>query len=131
MDEHHKNRALGALILALLLAPGLAPRLLPTPDRALPPLEPPSSAAVAAELGWPVACDEGDPAVWSALPGIGAARARALASAARRGAIDQPDDLLRVPGFGIKMAAAVAGRIAWSAGNTSSSTFSHMAEAEQ
>ena len=131
MDEQRANRALGGLILALVLAPGLASGLLPPPPAPAPPLEPPADAAVAAELGWPIASNESDPAVWSSLAGIGPARARGLAEAAARGELLGPDDLLRVPGFGIKMAAVVADRVAWPGAHTSSSTRSSGVKASQ
>lgn len=127
MDSLHTHRALGRLILALALAPAL----LPAAPTAMPPLEPPADPRVAVGLGWPLSPGEGDPSVWSALPGIGPARAAALSSAACAGALSAPEDLLRVPGFGIKMAAVVAERVSWRSTVPSSSTCTSMAKAPQ
>ncbi len=126
MDDLRSSWALGGLILALLLLPGLARRAPPPP----PPLEPPPWASAAADLGWPLAPGESDPAAWSSLPGIGPARARALADAARAGELQRPDDLLRVPGFGIKMAAVVAERVAWTSEEPSSKACTMSTKAE-
>ncbi len=130
MDENRTTRALAGLILAALLSPALLPGILDQGPPPVPPLEPPVDAAIAAELGWPIAPDEPDPSVWSALSGIGPARARTLADAATAGDLATPDDLLRVPGFGIKMAAVVGARVAWAPRNTSSITSGTVTETE-
>lgn len=120
MDDQRAQRALGGILLALVLIPAL----LPGADPAPPPLDRPSDPVVAAALGWPLDPAEPDPAVWSTLPGIGPSRAALLADAAARGGISCPDEVLRLPGFGIKMAAVVSSRVSWSTSKPSSSACS-------
>jgi hypothetical protein len=127
MDDDRARRALGGLILALILAPaGWS-----APAAAPPVLVAPDPPAAAAALGWPIAAGETNPAVWQTLPGIGPSRAEVLAAAAAQGSLQQPDDLLRLPGFGIKMAGAVAPRVLWAAEEPSSTTFGFRTEHQQ
>ncbi|MEE2829907.1 MAG: hypothetical protein VX498_12020 [Myxococcota bacterium] len=83
----------------------------PVPDFPVPAELPSSHSAVL--LGWPVACDEPDPAVWAALSGVGPVRGAALAELAVAGKLRSPTDLLRVRGIGIKMAAQIAPWVRW------------------
>lgn len=82
----------GDLLLAmLLLTVTLAARLAPPP----PSLDEVTRAA-AHQID--VTCATA--AEWRSLPGLGAARAEALAEAARRGELRAPEDIMKVPGIG-------------------------------
>ena len=112
MGADDRTDAVGGLLLALIL--GIAVAIAAPPPPSVPadlPARPPGVAAVA--LGWPISAECGDPAAWEALPRIGPARAAALAEHAAGGHLRAPPDLLQVPGIGIKMAALVAPRVAW------------------
>ncbi|GEM_PF-3555798 len=117
MDRHADADARGLAALAVLLLISLAPGARPDPPSvetpeallaALPGDVPPRRRVA---LGLPVPCGTTDPRVFEALPGVGPARGRALAEAARAGALRGPEDLLRIPGFGSKMAARIAPRL--------------------
>ena len=56
---------------------------------------------------------EADPAVWLELSGVGPTLSGRLAAAASRGELRRPDDLLQVPGIGVRMAAMLAPSIRW------------------
>mgnify|MGYP002633854212 CR=1 FL=1 len=114
MERDGRTDALGGLILALLLCVTLQAQAGPAPFvSALPAL--PDDPALQAAFGAPVSSNCDDPRAWEALPGIGPKRADLLADAARQGLLRQPDDLLRVQGIGIKMAAVLAPRVHWQA----------------
>jgi hypothetical protein len=107
-----RSDALGGLVLAVLIV-ACAQIGTPAPSRPgdAPPARPSGAAAVA--LGWPIASDCAEARLWEALPAVGPQRAAALAAAAKAGVLRDPADLLRVPGIGIKMATALAPRVAW------------------
>ena len=123
MDSCATQSALGAISLALVLVAWSALSSLPGPAHpgaafeptATPPTgaDPRSSAA----LGWPVSCDEADPAVWAELRGVGPTRAASIAAAARRGMLREPQALLQVDGIGVTMAGKLTPRIQWSSGS--------------
>ena len=110
MDRDRRTDALGLLILSLLLH-AATPRPSDAPAGAAPERPTALSAAEQVRLGWPIAADCADPDAWEALPGIGPALGTRLADAARRGALQRPDDLLRVDGIGTKMASALEPRV--------------------
>jgi hypothetical protein len=66
-------------------------------------------------MGLPVPCGTVDPAVYKMLPGVGVQRAAALADAADAGRLTREADILRIHGFGTKMAARIAPLIQWCA----------------
>ena len=111
MDPRDRDAALGLLVLSsfLLLRLLLPARPSPTPE--FP--DRPADAVAAAAFGFPLDASNPDPAAWRELPGVGPRLAQALALAASEGLLRGPDDLLRVPGIGIKMAADLAPRIRW------------------
>ncbi len=115
MDPYADADTRGLLVLALLLLitllGGLRPHDPPptSPPLAAVPADAPAVRRVA--LGLPVPCGTTDPRVYEVLPGVGPSRARALADAAGRGRLRGPHDLLRIPGFGSKMATRIAPRI--------------------
>lgn len=112
MDGGPSRTTVGSLLLALALI-GWGWRQPPVAvDLSVPAS---ASAATAVALGAPIAPTEPDPAAWDELPGIGPARAAALAELAAAGALRCPDDLLQARGVGSKTSAAVAGRVAWDA----------------
>lgn len=119
MDDPRRDHALGALLLALVLIAssgvvalfsGAGPAPVPLDATAAPP-NTPAIAAVA--LGWPVRSDQGDPEAWEQLPGVGTVLAGRLSMAAGEGALESPEQLLRVRGIGATMAADLAPRIEW------------------
>ncbi len=113
MDAQRDSDALGGLLLGLtlcvafLVTPGAPARISDTPAPR------PSALLDAVSLGWPIPASCGDPSVWDALPRVGPARAKALATEAGKGTLQRPADLLRVPGIGTKMAGLLAPRVAF------------------
>ena len=113
MDAQRNSDALGGLLLGLTLFVAL---IVSSTDPAEIPETPaprPSDLVDAVSLGWPIPASCGEPSVWDALPSVGPARARALAAAGRKGTLQRPSDLLRVPGIGLKITALLTPRVAF------------------
>ena len=119
MGGRRPARPLGGAFLGLTMSGAvLVAALAGSNTRPCPEFPSPSSLSSprsAALLGWPMARDEPDPAVWATLPGVGPVRASRLAELAVAGKLRSPADLLQVRGIGIKMAARIAPWIRWPA----------------
>lgn len=125
MGDHTDTDARGLVLLGAILLGASLPGARGAPPASdivgldqteIAALVPPSTAARdRVALGLPVPCGSTEPTVFEQLPGVGQSRAAALAAAARAGRLQRPEDLLRIPGFGTKMAARIAPRIDWCA----------------
>ena len=119
MDSDRRDRALGALALALVLiaSSGLLAVAARSPDAPvdLDPAHPPAGVdpVTAAALGWPVDHDQPDPLAWQQLDGVGPTLSGRLAGAAAEGALECREDLLRGRGIGARMAADLAPAVRW------------------
>jgi competence protein ComEA len=103
-------RADSASAAALWVAAGLLCAALPPSASEVRPVSPaPRSGAARLLWGLPLDLNQEDPRTLEALPGIGPARARAIAAARP---FCRPSDLGRVPGIGPATLRRLAGQIA-------------------